>query len=317
MLRWTKGQHSENQLLFRQQSETCVWRPEDLMLTALSHSHIHKGFIFNSSGASGDIRDTQRKGMQTREQISKVLPLTEGPPPVTVFVEGHLVDPRGKSAQCSGRPGPRVPREGGGPFRTQSPISSQEEEQSVSSTRISSCVLSFHISWRRWWAWRACVKTRRGWKIVVISTKLWPSLVAQMVKNLPAMQEIQVWSLGWGDPWRREWQPTPVSLPREFHGQRSLAGYSLWSHKESDTLEQLIHSLFLLDCTNLGTRLKVWTSNTYTKAIHDSHKQRCQRCRVLFIHQILSSQYVGITVCIDSFDLMSKGRKRLHPCKII
>ena len=34
---------------------------------------------------------------------------------------------------------------------------------------------------------------------------------------------------------RREWQPTPVFLPREFHGQRSLVGYSPWGHKESDT----------------------------------------------------------------------------------
>jgi len=32
-------------------------------------------------------------------------------------------------------------------------------------------------------------------------------------------------------PWRREWQPTPVFLPGEFHGQRSLAGYSLWGHR--------------------------------------------------------------------------------------
>ena len=32
-------------------------------------------------------------------------------------------------------------------------------------------------------------------------------------------------------PWRRAWKPTPVSLPGEFHGQRSLGGYSLWGHK--------------------------------------------------------------------------------------
>ena len=37
--------------------------------------------------------------------------------------------------------------------------------------------------------------------------------------------------------WRRAWQPTPVFLPREFHGQRSLAGYSLWGCKELDTTE--------------------------------------------------------------------------------
>ena len=44
-------------------------------------------------------------------------------------------------------------------------------------------------------------------------------------------------------PWRREWQPTPVFLPGESRGQRSLAGYSPWGHKESDT-EWLTLSLF-------------------------------------------------------------------------
>ena len=52
------------------------------------------------------------------------------------------------------------------------------------------------------------------------------SLVAQMVKNLPAMQETQVQSPGQKDPLRREWQPTPVFLPGESHGWRSLTGYS-------------------------------------------------------------------------------------------
>ena len=65
------------------------------------------------------------------------------------------------------------------------------------------------------------------------------SLVVQMVKNLPAMQETWIQSLDWKDPWRRNWQPTPVFVPGEFHGQRSLAGYSPWGRKESDTTEQL------------------------------------------------------------------------------
>ena len=42
-------------------------------------------------------------------------------------------------------------------------------------------------------------------------------------------------------PWRREWLPTPGFLPGEFHGQRSLVGYSPWGHKESDTTEPLSH----------------------------------------------------------------------------
>ena len=46
-------------------------------------------------------------------------------------------------------------------------------------------------------------------------------------------------------PWRREWLPTPVLLPEEVHGQRSLAGYSPWDCKESDTTERLTLSVFL------------------------------------------------------------------------
>ena len=38
-------------------------------------------------------------------------------------------------------------------------------------------------------------------------------------------------------PWRRQWHPTPVLLPRESHGWRSLVGYSPWGCKESDTTE--------------------------------------------------------------------------------
>ena len=43
-------------------------------------------------------------------------------------------------------------------------------------------------------------------------------------------------------PWRRVWQPTPVFLPGEPHGQRSLMGYSPWGHKESDTTEATKHA---------------------------------------------------------------------------
>ena len=46
-------------------------------------------------------------------------------------------------------------------------------------------------------------------------------------------------------PWRRKWQPIPVFLPGKFHGQRSLAGYSPWGRKESDTTERLHLSLGL------------------------------------------------------------------------
>ena len=55
--------------------------------------------------------------------------------------------------------------------------------------------------------------------------------MAQVVKNLPAMQETQYNTWRGKIPWRRKWQPTPVFLPGKFHGQRSLEGYSQWGHR--------------------------------------------------------------------------------------
>ena len=43
-------------------------------------------------------------------------------------------------------------------------------------------------------------------------------------------------------PWKKKWLPTPVFLPGESCGQRSLAGYSPWGPKESDTTEPLTHN---------------------------------------------------------------------------
>ena len=58
-----------------------------------------------------------------------------------------------------------------------------------------------------------------------------------MVKILPAMWETWVDPQVKKIPWRRKWQPTPVFLPGEFHGQRSLVGCSPWGCKELDTAE--------------------------------------------------------------------------------
>ena len=59
------------------------------------------------------------------------------------------------------------------------------------------------------------------------------SLVAQRLKRLPAMQETWVRSLGQEDPLEKEMATTPVFLPGESHGQRSLAGYSPRGHKDT------------------------------------------------------------------------------------
>ena len=58
------------------------------------------------------------------------------------------------------------------------------------------------------------------------------SLVPQTVKNLPAMRRPGLDPWVRKIPWRREWLPTPIFWPGESHDQRSLAGYSLWGHKE-------------------------------------------------------------------------------------
>ena len=66
---------------------------------------------------------------------------------------------------------------------------------------------------------------------------------AQVVKNLPAMQETGFDPRVGKMPWRREWQCTPVFLPGKFHGQRSLIGHSPWNHKELHMTEQLTNQV--------------------------------------------------------------------------
>ena len=74
-----------------------------------------------------------------------------------------------------------------------------------------------------------------GWKYWVnLELEEWvgkAALVAQVVKNLTAMQKTWVWFLGPEDLLEKERQPIPVFLPGESHRQRSLAGYSPWGLK--------------------------------------------------------------------------------------
>ena len=68
---------------------------------------------------------------------------------------------------------------------------------------------------------------------------VWGFPGGSVVKNLPAIaRDVKKprFNLWVGKiPWRKKWQPTPVFLPREFHGQRSLVGYSPLTRKELDT----------------------------------------------------------------------------------
>ena len=78
----------------------------------------------------------------------------------------------------------------------------------------------------------------------IMQTEINAKQVAQIVKNLPAMQETWVQSLGQEDPLEECMATHPRVfawriLPGEFHGQRNLAGYNPWGRKESGTTERL------------------------------------------------------------------------------
>ena len=67
-------------------------------------------------------------------------------------------------------------------------------------------------------------------------------------------------------PWRRAWEPTPVFLPEESHGQRSLAGYSLWDRKESASLAQRFPASSVLaregaGCGSVGDVTGAWLAS--------------------------------------------------------
>ena len=110
---------------------------------------------------------------------------------------------------------------------------------------------------RGWDGWMA---SQTQWTWVWVNSRNWwwteePGVLQSM--GLQRVRHDWVTELNWTEllfssylpPWRREWQSTPVFLPGEFHGQRSLMGYSPWGHKDSDTTEQLtltFHSVLIL-----------------------------------------------------------------------
>ena len=55
-------------------------------------------------------------------------------------------------------------------------------------------------------------------------------------------------------PWRGTWQPTPITLPGESHGQRSLAVCSPWGHKESNTTKHGVKGMSMKGRDNLLMR---------------------------------------------------------------
>ena len=91
------------------------------------------------------------------------------------------------------------------------------------------------------------------------TTIYWASQVAQWWRIHLSMQETKRRGFDpWVGkiPWRRKWQPTPVFLPGKSHRQ-SLVGYSLWGHKESDTLSDLAHA-YTHTHTYIPTHNVIW-----------------------------------------------------------
>ena len=80
-------------------------------------------------------------------------------------------------------------------------------------------------------------------EMVLLTCKpIWGFPGGSVVKNPPAMQEMWVQSLGREDLWSRAQQPIPEFLTGESHGQRNLAGYRPWGHKQLDTTEAIEHA---------------------------------------------------------------------------
>ena len=96
--------------------------------------------------------------------------------------------------------------------------------------------------------------------------KLVTSLVAQMVKCVPTLQETRFDSWVRKILWRRKWQPTPVLLLGKSHGWRSMVGYSPWDRKESDMTERL-HFHFCVYCKCKFVTVK-FSKMTHCKISH-------------------------------------------------
>ena len=84
--------------------------------------------------------------------------------------------------------------------------------------------------------WLFCVVTKAGCKVeetLIYQRKNVLNVARQARETL-----FKTTAIGW----RRKWQPTPVFLPGESHGQRSLAGHGPWGHRESDMTEVTKHA---------------------------------------------------------------------------
>ena len=123
------------------------------------------------------------------------------------------------------------------------------------------------------------------------SLKSWASLLAQTVKNPPAMQEIWVRSLGFKDPLEKG-TATHSSISAWRISQRSLADYSPWGRKESETTEQQhFHFLFFIITKDFII---------YSEMKKASCKIPCVFCLHFVLENICMHVYIFNTKCLHS-----------------
>ena len=93
--------------------------------------------------------------------------------------------------------------------------------------------------------------------------------------------------------WRRKWQPTPVSLSGESHGQRSLVGYNPWGHKESGTTEASEQVHTQNDLIQKTSSRKMKEPNVRSKTLVRKFRPQCINSNVgggmcVFSHSVMS-----------------------------
>ena len=99
--------------------------------------------------------------------------------------------------------------------------------------------IKYEINWILYWLSHQG-SPKISWSVPNLYWVNWVSLVAQQQRiclQCRSHRRCKFYPWVGKIPWRREWQPTPVFLPGESYGQRSLVGYSPWGHRELDTTE--------------------------------------------------------------------------------
>ena len=139
-----------------------------------------------------------------------------------------------------------------------------------------------------------------------------------------------VQSLDWEDPLRREWLPTAVFLSGEFHGQRSLAGYSPWGGKELDTMEWLHffhgpysvsnHFKLVASFFNWDFYVKIWISGCFWKnrksGLHSPDLPQSLPLSIVFptLRSTVSHHLsLCLSCCFTYFALWGKQKQSLGP----